>query len=78
MVEHECSAHKAIGADPNSAGPRRCSGARFRTCPNPVRGGNRDFGAWTDTNVLWLAPLADAGYFVIASKPWPSLEPQGR
>lgn len=32
------------------------------------RGGNRDFGAWTDTNVFRaLAPLASAGYFVIAS-----------
>jgi dipeptidyl aminopeptidase/acylaminoacyl peptidase len=32
------------------------------------RGGNRDFGAWTDTNVFRaFAPLASAGYFVIAS-----------
>jgi dipeptidyl aminopeptidase/acylaminoacyl peptidase len=31
------------------------------------RGGNRDFGAWTDTNALRLASLADASYFMIAS-----------
>ncbi len=37
-------------------------------CVIENRGGNRDFGAWTDTNVVrCLAPLASAGYFVIAS-----------
>jgi dipeptidyl aminopeptidase/acylaminoacyl peptidase len=37
-------------------------------CVIENRGGNRDFGAWTDTNsVRWMAPLAAAGYFVIAS-----------
>jgi dipeptidyl aminopeptidase/acylaminoacyl peptidase len=46
--------------------------ASRRAGPHPCiienRGGNRDFGAWNDTNsVRWLAPLAAEGYFMIAS-----------
>jgi dipeptidyl aminopeptidase/acylaminoacyl peptidase len=48
------------------AAPRRNDHSPL-PCIIENRGGNRDFGAWTDTNALWLAPLADAGYFVIAS-----------
>jgi dipeptidyl aminopeptidase/acylaminoacyl peptidase len=46
-------------AAPRQNGPLPCIIAN--------RGGNRDFGALTDTNCLRFARLADAGYFIIAS-----------
>ena len=42
-------------------------GKKSVPCIIMARGGNRDFSAWTDTNVVGLATLADAGYFLIAS-----------
>ncbi|HXJ44513.1 MAG TPA: hypothetical protein VNH18_34820 [Bryobacteraceae bacterium] len=57
--------------------------ASRRAGPHPCiienRGGNRDFGAWNDTNsVRWLAPLAAEGYFMIASNYRGSLAAKAR